>query len=156
MTTYGVSDDRLYVTISDHLINDSLIKTIESSVTKVVIMNKKTDEEWTERNRFDFQVSLSVWKDFSKNIEHISFLGIFVDNQFTTEHLSCMKKLKFIQIGATDYLLFDKEDTSTLPMIQEVVLWGLGVVHISTRLQEWIDRLRANKCNCEIYLNNLF
>ena len=156
MTTYGISDERLYVTISDHLINDALIKTIESSFTKVIFLNKKTDKNWNERNRFDFQVSLSVWKKFSKNLEYISFLGIFVDNQFTVEHLNCMRKLKYLQIGGTEYLLFDGEDTSTLPMIQDVVLWGLGVVHMSPKLQEWIDRLRENKCRCDMYLNNLF
>jgi hypothetical protein len=92
----------------------------------------------------DFNVDLHNWHCFSLNIENLRFNGVLVENQFTSNHLKYMKKLKNLYIGGTTYPLFEGEDVSELPIIKIFERGGYGVVKKSESLDKWIRLIDLN------------
>jgi len=63
-----------------------------------------------------------------------------------------MRNIKGLYIGSTNYLLFENEDVSKLPMIQCLLLNGYGMVIISENMKKWLEKLKLNGCICEHYI----
>ena len=130
----------------------------------VVITNEITDEILNEigfishivfqvpigSSEFDFDVSLLQWKKFSCNLISLEFNGMFINKQFTTQHLEDTK-LQHLVIGKSDYPLFDGEDITRLPMIAFVNL--CNYVASSKNLDTWTEKLTLQGNNVYGYRN---
>jgi len=93
---------------------------------------------------FDFKVDIWVWTAFVRNIEYLEFRGKLVKNQLNVQHFECMKCIRGLYIGSTDYPLFDNEDISSLPLIEYVSLNGYGLVIGSENMEKWLEKLKQN------------
>lgn len=95
---------------------------------------------------FDFKADIWTWNTFVCNVEHLEFRGILVKNQLNVQHFECMLSIKSLYIGSTNYVLFDNEDVSKLPMIPYISLNGYGLVLCSENMEKWLEKLKLNGC----------
>ena len=138
--------------ITTNEITDNILEQIDTTTTKNIIFQIPSSNIKGRDITFDFKVDIFIWNIFISDIEYLEFRGVIVKNQLTVKHFEYMRNIKGLYIGSTNYLLFENEDVSKLPMIQCLLLNGYGMVIISENMKKWLEKLKLNGCICEHYI----
>jgi hypothetical protein len=141
-----------FLVITTNEITDNILEQIDTTTTKNIIFQIPSSNIKGRDITFDFKVDIFIWNIFISDIEYLEFRGVIVKNQLTVKHFENMRNIKGLYIGSTNYLLFENEDVSKLPMIKCLLLNGYGMVIISENMKKWLEKLKLNGCICEHYI----
>lgn len=125
--TYGLTSLDLYfsdleevvLVIYTNEITDELILSIDE-----LLLSPHIKFQTSIDKKFIFNVSLPVWEKFTENITSLIFSGIFIENQFTDQHMECMKNLENIFIEEIDYPFLNKEEIQHLSNFKRIFING--------------------------------
>lgn len=144
------------VVITNEITNE-ILQSIDVFFTKNIIFQIPCEligDDSTHNNAsnmaFDIKADMDVWEIFMYTIKHLEFRGMLVKNQLSVKHFECMKSLESLYIGSIDYVLFEDEDISKLPLIRYILFNEHGVMRYSINLEKWIKMLELNGCTCRI------
>ena len=127
IVTYGLSNLDLYfsdlddtvLVIYTNEITDDLILSIDD-----LLLSSHIEFKVSVGENFVFNVSLSVWEKLTENIKSIIFSGILIDNQFTYQHMECMKCLENLFIEKINHSFLYNDEIKSLSNIKRICING--------------------------------
>jgi Leucine-rich repeat (LRR) protein len=127
IVTYGLSTldlnfsdlDDVVLIIYTNEISDEFILSIDD-----LLLSPNIKFETGLDKKIKFNVSLPVWKKFTENIKSLIFSGNLIENQFTYNHLECMKFLENLYIENMDYPFLNMEEIQHLSNLKRIYLNG--------------------------------
>jgi hypothetical protein len=147
IVTYGLSSLNEYfndledvvLVIYTNEITDELIL----SVDELLLSNHINFKSFTGE-KILFSVSIPVWEKFTENVTSLIFSGELVENQFTYNHLKCMKRLENLFIKEINYPFLNKEEIKNLLHLKRVIMnnnkliWIKYIIYLHPKLREII------------------
>lgn len=125
IVTYGLSTldlnfrdlDDVVLVIYTNEITDELILSIDD----LLLSNHIKFEPYVGDN-FLFNVSLPVWQKFTENVNSLIFSGTLLENQFTYNHIVCMKHLENIYVEKMDKPFLNLDEIKNLLYLKRIII----------------------------------